>query len=401
MVRPNFEEWLDSTDYNTARKAELRLANELNAGQPPPRHVCRKVKNFIKLEEYPNYKHARLINSRHDRFKAWSGPFFKKIEEQIYDVESNIRFIKHIPVQDRPALLRALPKGMRCYSTDFTAYEKHFTAELMHHCELILYEYMLPCLGPQGMHCLKQTLTGINHISSRNGFSAKVKARRMSGEMCTSLGNGFTNMMLALYLAEKKGGVIHGFVEGDDGIFVTNVELSAEDYKELGFEIKIVSEASPCEASFCGMIFADSGEIIRNPREFVSKFAWTGSCLEGGIKVKRELLRAKALSACYETPQCPIVGAIARYALQETRGVKPRFVYDGYHKVTDVIRDERNVAAFKPSSDTRVLFERKFHISIADQLNIERLCSQGKFDVAAQLMPPPADVLHYVTRYVA
>lgn len=69
-----------------------------------------------------------------------------------------------------------------------------------------------------------------------------------------------------------------------------------------------------------------------------------------------ELLRAKALSACYETPHCPVIGKIARYALERTRGVHPRFVRDGYHDVP--MLDEFDVPKFEPTDLTRELFAR-------------------------------------------
>jgi len=371
----------------------LREAWEANHGLPPPRSVRRKVKSFVKLEAYEVYKHARLINSRSDRFKVWCGPFFKAIEDQVYNTTGPIRFIKHIPMDERPAAIAALPKGLRCYSTDFTSFEKHFTAEVMESIEFVLYKYMLPFLSEEELHILLSTLSGTNHLSSRTGFRAKVKARRMSGEMCTSLGNGFTNLILATYLANQAGGVISGFVEGDDGLFVTDVELTPQGYADCGFEIKIKEEPDPCSASFCGLVFSQSGQIIRDPRKFVSKFGWSHSCLYAGEKVHRELLRAKALSACYETPHCPIVGVVARKALQETQGSKARFVEDGYHSVVGC-----EIPDFDPSPDTRVLFERLYHISVASQLHIEDLISCGKIEEAALLMSPD---YHYTTRYVA
>ena len=140
------------------------------------------------------------------------------------------------------------------------------------------------------------------------------------------------------------------------------MELTAKAYEELGFTIKIEEVDNPCHASFCGMIFADSGEIIRDPRRFMMGFGWTQSFISGGPRLMDELLRAKALSTVYETPQCPIVGAFARYALQQTVGVSPRFVNDGYHEVP---RDERHLPNVCPSADTRLLFEREFGVSIA------------------------------------
>lgn len=395
--RPDFEEWLASTEYTIHRKDELRQAFiDNNFHFPPPAVAC-KVKNFVKLETYPEYKHARWINSRCDRFKVFCGPFFKKIEEQVYETSDTVRFIKHIPVDERPESLMQIPEGLRYYGTDYTSFEKHFSKEIMETIEFVLYDYMLEFLTHAEKKCLFDTLSGYNKLKSRLGFQARVKARRMSGEMCTSLGNGFTNMMLALFLAHEKNGHIYGYVEGDDGIFGTDFEMTPEDYKRLGFEIKIKSYENVGDASFCGMIFSSSGQIIRDPVNFLMKFGWSSSAIGCSHRVAQELLRAKALSAAYETPHCPVVGAAVRFALNKTEGYAPRFVSDGFHKVP---RDVINVPLFNPSSSTRLQFERLFKVSIADQLVIEDKLMAGDFDVA-HLLSLNMDGLHYETRYVA
>jgi hypothetical protein len=394
---PDFEEWLDGTSYNEQRKDELRKAREDNHGLPPPRHVSRKVKQFVKLECYPMMKHARLINSRHDRFKVWCGPLFKAIEERVYSSQSPVRFIKHVPIPDRASLLAAMPRGARIFGTDFTAYEKHFHAAIMSHIEFVMYRYMCPFLGREERRVLFETLSGFNDITSRGGLKARVKARRMSGEMCTSLGNGFTNMILALYLAQKKNGRINGYVEGDDGIFSCDFEIKAEDYRALGFEIKINEYPSVNVASFCGLIFSESGEIIRDPVNFLMKFGWASSFFDAGPKIHMQLLRAKALSCVYETPQCPVIGALARYCLQQTRGVVPRFVEDWYHRKP---RDEMVIPEFKPAEDTRVLFEQRFHVSVDAQLQLEAAILKGELDQIPLVIPPPRDSVFYESRYV-
>lgn len=397
QVRPDFEEWLESTSYNMARKDELRQAHDENRGGLPCPRACSRVKTFIKLEEYPAYKHARWINSRSDKFKVFSGPFFKQIENVVYSHNGDINFIKHYPVQERPEVIDRLPKGMRYYGTDYTSFEKHFTASVMHAIEFVLYDYMLPCMTAVEKDCLFRTLSGFNNLKSRSGFRARVKARRMSGEMCTSLGNGFTNMMLALYLAHKKQGHIFGFVEGDDGIFATDFPLENKDYQKLGFEIKILEYEKIGDASFCGMIFSESGEIIRDPVAFLQKFSWTSSFLGAGIKIQKELLRAKALSAVYETPQCPIVGAAARYALQLTTGSAVRFIHDGYH---DIPKDTLKIPEFAPHVDTRRQFQKIFKVNPETQIEIESKLLRGDFNVA-HLLPLSRDNLHYVTRFLA
>lgn len=389
---PEFEDWLASTSYNESRKNQLREAKESLGGGRPTKRQASRIQTFGKREAYTCYKHLRLINSRADVFKAWSGPLFKAVEEVVYGLPE---FIKHVPVAERPERIRALKMaGRRYFATDFTAYESHFTSEFLDACECQLYRHCLSSFTDVDFLC--DTLMGWNKLRSRTGVKAEVRGRRMSGDMCTSLGNGFANLMLAKFMAHELGGSIEGYVEGDDGIFSSSVELTKEAYASMGFTIKIEEVEDPCAASFCGLVFSESGEIIRDPRRFVGTFGWTQSFLYAGSKIMDELLRAKALSAAYETPQCPIVGAFARYALGITRGVRPRFVEDGYHHPPD----EVEVPAFNPADDTRHLFEQLYDIPRAVQLQIEAHVMRGEFEAVAHLMPPSQEASDYDSRFV-
>jgi len=389
-----FEEWLESTSYNQQRKDQLRLSNDSLRGGRPSRHQSSHIDSFVKSEFYTTWKHARMINSRADVFKAWSGPRFKAIEEAVYSLPE---FIKHIPVSERPMLISALKKaGRHYYQTDFTAFESHFTPEVLDVCECELYRHCLR--DDRDAEFLCSVIMGDNRMRTRTGVRAAVKGRRMSGDMCTSLGNGFTNLMLAKFLVAEKHGELEGFVEGDDGLFCTNVELCAADYAKLGFTIKIEEVVDPCEVSFCGMVFAGSGEIIREPRKFLMGFGWTQSFINAGPLIMDELLRAKALSATYETPQCPIIGAIARHALKCTSHVHPRFVRDGFHG--EIPSDVVHVPEFCPSHDTRQLFEQLYGVPLVTQLAIEAAVDRGDFALVASLLPPTSEQSDYCSKYV-
>jgi len=200
----------------------------------------------------------------------------------------------------------------------------------------------------------------------------------MSGDMNTSLGNGFTNLMLTLFIASEKSIDIDGFVEGDDGIWVCSQLPTPRDYLDLGFTIKIEVHDDPREASFCGLIYGASGQIIRNPVRFLQTFGWTGSFIEAGEKTMYELLRAKALSACYETPSCPIVGAVAREALRVTEGYQPRYV-DTYHKPPPA---NYRIPSFEPTPETRELFAKTYGVSTSVQLLAEAEVAAGNLDQA-------------------
>lgn len=391
-----FDEWLDSCSaYSEPRKQQLRSAHETLRGGFPSRKHASHVDSFVKRETYPCLKAARMINSRCDLFKAWSGPIFKSIERIVY---KNHFFIKHIPVCERPAHIRALKRANRRYfMTDYTAFESHFVPEVMDILECVLYRHVLTNF-PDEAEFICSVIRGKNRCRTRSGVRATIDGRRMSGDMCTSLGNGFSNLMLALFAASEKGLTLDGFVEGDDGIFAADGLLDAADFERLGFTIKIEEVADPTTASFCGMVFGDDGNIIRDPHKFLQNFGWTSSAIRGGPLVKKALLRAKAMSAICETPQCPIVGAMAWKALEKSAGVTPRFIRDGYHEVEDI--DPVKFVAFDPPCSTRVLFERVFGVSISQQLEIERLVRVEAYDEIQALMPAHPDVFRYYQNFV-
>ena len=388
----SFEDWLASTSYNDERKIELRGVYDELKGQRPTMKRSRKVDSFVKSESYQEYKHARMINSRCDEFKVYSGPCFKAIEKVVYELKY---FIKHTPVADRPKFITALKKdGLRYFVTDYTSFEASFSVEFMRACECVLYTH---CLGEFHGDFIQGVLTGTNEMKTRSGVRARCKGRRMSGDTCTSLGNGFSNLMLALFFASEQGVELNGFVEGDDGIFATDGDFVADDYAKLGFIIKIQEVPDPCLASFCGLIFSDSEQIIRDPSRFIQKFGWTSSFIHGGDKLMKELLKAKALSALFECPHCPIVSPLARYGLGKVMTSKARHVYDGYHEKTP---DDFEIPQFAPTTSTRVAFEKMFGITIDTQLSVEKAISEGDMMQVSQLLPASDHMLDFSLKYL-
>jgi len=363
---PGFEDWLGKTSYNDRRKDQLRETYDLLRSRVLPRKLRRKILHFTKVEPYLEIKWARGINSRNDYFKVYSGPWFKAMEEVVY---SDHHFIKHVPVPERPGLISGLmAAGARYFETDYKAFESHFLPELIASCEGILYRHLLSKF-PEVAETLVDALTGVNVCKSRLGLKFNVRGLRMSGDMCTSLGNGFTNLMLWLFICEEKGCKTDGYVEGDDGIFATygGESPTAADFRKLGFRIEVTEHPTPWEANFCGMTCAD-GVIIKEPIESLTKLGWTQSQVACGDKRAMELMRAKALSMCYEVPNCPILGAVARRLVELSDGFEAHFVEDGYHHRPPT---ELHVPEFDPNDNVRRLFASKFGISSAVQREIE------------------------------
>jgi len=381
--------WLSHCSYPAHRKKELLDKWEKLSNIRDARFWSKYVrcKSFPKDEPYIDWKHVRGINSRSDEFKCAVGPIFKLMEDIVYKHKA---FIKHVPVADRARYVMEMlyKTGATYYATDYTAFESLFTAELMEACEFELYSYLVEDLpaGEEFMGLIRDAFLGINMCEFR-GFTAKVPATRMSGEMCTSLGNGFSNLMFMLFIAAEKGiseADVEGVVEGDDAAFsAVGEELTGDDFTELGLNVKIEKHIHLNEVSFCGLIFdVDDQIIVTDPRKVVADFAWTGrDYCHSKTKTLKVLLRCKALSMAFSYPGCPIIAALADYGLRVTRSVDIHDFVRNKWKTPEYYRewlimmlpDERKLAHRKRVvlMSTRFLVEKKFGISVEDQLKIE------------------------------
>jgi len=236
----SLETMLDDSGYPESRKVELRDAwkpvSELLA--LPANHKSKRVDQFVKDEFYELYKHFRMINARCDTFKASVGPVFKVIEHEIF---RNPAFIKKVPVTDRPEYIckRIKMEGGLYMETDYSSFESLFTPQLMRSCEMVMYKYMSSELegGTEWYSLIEQTLTGTNHIRNKY-FKAWVDGKRMSGEMNTSLGNGFSNLMIMKFVLKKQNIKGKGIVEGDDGLFVVSKRPNMKMFLDMGLELK-------------------------------------------------------------------------------------------------------------------------------------------------------------------
>jgi hypothetical protein len=351
----------------------------------------RRCDSFIKLENYDEFKEARWINSRSDKFKVIAGPMFKIVEDALYQ---DHHFIKHVPVPDRPALIAALVKGgCRYFSTDYTAFESHFTDQIMHKLELKLYTHVLKYCAD--VESANSVISGINHLQTRLGWSFSVLARRMSGDMCTSCGNGFSNLMLALFIAKERDMYIDGYVEGDDGIFAVTGELKKEDYEKLGWTIKIQECDHPYAASFCGNLCSPDGYVLKNPRHVFRSFGWTSSFLRGKETTMMGLCNSKAISLVYELSQCPILGVLGRVTVERCAGVEPIWL-PSYKQVPVGFK----IPPFAPTDVTREAFAHLFGISVPAQLECERHIQAGDLAHLATVIPPTPDDVWYHDRYI-
>jgi len=368
-----FRSWLDKTSYPDWRKRQLEQAQDKCQGRMHQKYL--KCKSFIKRERYKKFKPARTINSRSDAFKGWSGPLFKLIESEVYKLDC---FVKHIPVSKRMAYIRDIVKDRLAgyVETDHSRFEAHFTPAILRACELQVYRYFIRLLPNRAEYdyWITKALSGVN-ILGFESLRAKVRGTRMSGDMCTSLGNGITNYLLMAFYAHKHQCVLKMVVEGDDGLASLRKEGRphvpvADFFTRLGFEIKMVIHDDLESAGFCQMYCSESGNVLVDPVKRILTVGWSFSNDRfAGPRVRAGLLRAKGLSLLVESPNCPVVRNLALWILRVTRFVKARFEDSTWER-------EKREALFQgvePEECARTLISEMKPITYLDRVAVETI----------------------------
>jgi hypothetical protein len=240
--------------------------------------------------------------------------------------------------------------------------------------ELPFYKYMLKYL-PNGRYIYKlieQVITGNNACRFKN-FHVDIQGRRMSGEMNTSLGNGFTNLMMFLYLTHINGNKnVDCLIEGDDclGIF-TGPPLTKDNYSKLGFNVKIDYFQYANQASFCGQVYDTQDFIVvADPIKVIMKSGWcSAQYRNSSIKTRRGLLKSKALSILHQYSGCPVLQSFGRYLLRVTSDfhLKIDQSWNNYQRVNFNI--EHKILPI--SNSVRHLLEYSFKLKIDEQLILE------------------------------
>lgn len=391
-----FEQWLSETNYEQWRKDELiKIHNDYvdlleRNDKGELKHF--RVKLFMKSETYMEFKNGRGIYAREDVAKVVFGPYFKEIEKRVYyDPETGEgikHFIKHVPVDKRADFIMetVYMEAFRSVCTDYSSLEAHFDPDFMDSCEFVLYDFMLSS-NPHGkvaLGIMREVLMGVNRIVNKY-LVAEILGRRMSGEMNTSLGNGWTNLMLFSMWFIEAGGTfeeLRGVIEGDDGLFCIPVRFLLPDEKffaDWGCLIKIIITDDLAKASFCGLVFDTvDRQIIADPLKILGNFGWTTSrYATANDKKLKSLLRAKAMSTLVQYSGCPIVSVLSKKILELTRSYDVRSVVSKERdewKRGKLIYGMKNFKTYlgqQVGMRTRILFEELYGIPVAVQLSIE------------------------------
>lgn len=385
MNMMSFDEWLDSLENcPNWRKTELKAAKTRVEQGMAWRKVA-LVKCFGKVEALEGAKENRIIDARVDEAKVMFGPFVKSIERQVYEFIPE--FVKHIPICQYPQHISDVctpHAGEKVVATDYTSFEGHFAPELIRVCEGALYRYMAGRKWSELARLFVSMLSGENHCQSPL-MTFKVSGCRMSGDMCTSLGNGFTNLMIMKFLVRENGGQVRGFVEGDDGLFAVRGPVPTKaQYQALGFNVKMDVVDEPQHASFCGQVYAnETKEVLVDPLYVLLTVGWTSSDQKhGSDKAMKGLLRAKAISLAYQSPRCPVVSVLSKKLLELTAGVKPIFpTFRGLRDYWELRKlgrfdmlsaEVESKLSMGPDDASRGVVHKVFGWSVDEQLTMER-----------------------------
>jgi len=386
----SFQTWLEKTHYTATKKEQLRRlhARTLLLGNDDFNRYETFCKCFNKNEPYPTWKNPRGIFARKDEFKLRVGPIFKLIEEALFVMRF---FIKKVPVNQRAHLIRKLfgllpgytdkcaEELLRFMATDFTAFESSFTNEFMEACEFQLYEYMVSELpeGARFMKLLRTVLGGENYCVFA-GIIIRLLAGRMSGEMNTSLGNGFSNLMMFLFAVEEFDlRNAKCLIEGDDCIAsYIGVMIPKAFYAQLGFNIKTEYLVSPNLASFCGQIFDfETLTVIADPIKVILNISWCHILYARSSERKLHgLLKNRAQSCIYQYPGCPIIQSLGLYLLRATGGVHSvvEAGLDSYKRFIAQCAARSNLPIREVSVSSRLLMNEVYGISVPEQLSLEK-----------------------------
>lgn len=393
------KEWLDSSSYPEWRKQEIlnSIPEECYInGEIDLDHLTRvskgkkifEIKMFVKEEYYPEYKHFRGIWARSDAAKTVMGPFFRKIEKQLFALPY---FIKKIPKNERPQYINDFMNSnlLEFQGTDYTSFESQFTTDMMDDCEFELYRYMSAYNPKAQLLCrLIFQIIATSNVASSKYFKVKVDAKRMSGEMNTSLGNGFSNLMFLLFACELYEITYSGpIIEGDDALIGLSKRIPLEYYTAMGLNVKMENVNDISEGSFCGLIY-DSQELvnIRDPREPLSTTSWVTRKYASSSKTTYfELVRSKSLSLMYEYPGCPIVYNYGKKIFNLLSEYKIRVDFDSTYSYEKAIAAHKayvnnSIPQKETGPRTRLLMEKMFNIPVSLQYRIESEIEQMTID---------------------
>lgn len=368
-----FEQWVQENNYTVKRNDYMRTLRERFYQQDSGRWRFNVIKSFIKRESYDDVKPPRFINSRSDYFKAIYGPYNHLIEKIVF---ADKHFTKGYRPDQLPEKLKDL-EGYRYYiATDYTSFESSFCRTLTQSCEELLWKWMLQ----HNQRILDYVLATYCWSECKSKYyRIGVSGIRFSGELWTSLANGFTNYMVMKFLHHKANLELAGVFEGDDGLVGINdiSRIHVEDFARLGFKIKFEVHKTLTECRFCQNAYSPFTEHQYISLKHLAKLGFT--CNQQDILLAKthpehpfKVLYAKAMSLYALSKHTPVINHVVVKLIKELgekfRDEKLLIKEWNYYKNGKFYKED---ILEHVTFDDRMAYQDLFGVTVEEQLWIE------------------------------
>lgn len=377
-----FEQWMSNCNYTLKRKNKMReLHAKFKYGTKlTDRHY--QCKSFIKSEFYDKFKEARIINSRTDAFKSAVGGYIHMVQEIIMTEH----YIKHLTPDEIANRLYTMSREHNfVYETDYSSFEGSFTSRFMLNVEFRMFEHVLQNY-PVILPCIRKCYENFNVLHFQRKFTVSLPGSRMSGDMWTSLCNGFTNFCMVKYLIHKQEMRVDHvikydfLVEGDDGFIATGEDLPniVQDSSDLGFQLKCDRKTDMNDLSFCG-ICQFQGILVPDILKYLNHY---GYCCDQSIvrlylsksrNSRKKILNwihSKALSLLAVSRGIPVLQSVAMQQIKLGGHFDPRYV-DWWESQFYDFKNLTSMHSEPITPEMRFFVEKRFNIPVQVQIDIE------------------------------
>lgn len=355
--------------------------------------------SFIKREFYSEVKTARIINSRSDEFKALCGAHIKLIENAI---THNEHFVKTTTLATRAKRMKEIiDKYQYVVETDYSSFEGTQSCEFHQACEAVLFKHMLA--NNIEVWSIIRPIFRRDHLekcismpSQRREFMT-FEGSRMSGDLWTSLGNGFSNMMVFLFTLHRMSrlGMLNvtqdrpidadWLCEGDDGYFAANVDFSAmfeQTATDLGLKMKMDHGQDINDVSFCSTCVGPGGLPVPNFWRLLEKFGWVFEdeiithYTDKPTKAEMNLLWSKTLSLNASSQGIPILQPLSVRLAKIIKNHRVCKKWFSYWEIEQFGVLEWTIQEIPITMEMRHFFAQRFGVSVEKQFEVEKLISK-------------------------
>lgn len=372
-----FEDWI-SNHYNKPLnvKSRIRKARQeyLDCGLSKKDY---RHSPFVKREFYEEMKAARIICKAEDKFVAAVAPVIHACEQVVFhDSHLSKYFVKGRTINEQVDMMRRLGQMTGKFAeTDHSRFEANYRDKTFKAIEMQFWKHMLRH-NPKTLDIMMKSYQYDRHLYSRQAV-AIFRGTRMSGDLWTSLMNGFTNLVVMKAVAKRVGFTFEGLFEGDDGLCCYNgPDPTPEDFSYYGFEIKLEVKDEINQCSFLTKIFSPKTNNLLADPETVERVSWTPDPAHFlyGDKSRRRLACEKCVAMLNIYPRTP-VGSIKWLAILRVLGYnrKPIEVHDWYYQslyhTTTLVKE--NLEYPDIQYEDRLLYWQRFGVSPEYQIIME------------------------------